>query len=93
MFVRLMDVSPRCVGRLAPLVATVLATIVATGASGRERFDTRVLAKVPDPGSVEEVLERLHEVEHELLPEAVRLIATGSVRFDPANPRRVLIER
>src|SRR5947209_3777927 len=49
--------------------------------------------EIPDPGSVEEVLERLHEVEHELLPEAVRLIATGSVRFDPANPRRVLIER
>jgi phosphoribosylglycinamide formyltransferase-1 len=31
--------------------------------------------------------------EHELLPEAVRLIAQGAVSFDPANPRRVVIER
>jgi len=43
-----------------------------------------------EPG---EVLERLHEVEHALLPEAVQLIAAGRVRFDPANPRRVVIER
>jgi phosphoribosylglycinamide formyltransferase-1 len=40
-----------------------------------------------------DVLEQLHALEHELLPEAVRLIAHGAVRFDPANPRRVLIER
>ena len=40
-----------------------------------------------------ELLERLHRVEHELLPEAVRLIAAGAVRIDPANPRRVMIER
>jgi phosphoribosylglycinamide formyltransferase 1 len=43
-----------------------------------------------DPGSV---LERLHPIEHELLPEAVRLIACGAVSFDAANPRRVVIER
>jgi phosphoribosylglycinamide formyltransferase-1 len=49
--------------------------------------------EIPDPGSPEEVLERLHELEHELLPEAVRLIAAGSIRFDPGNPRRVVIER
>jgi hypothetical protein len=47
-----MSVSLKCVRRLSPLVATVLATLVASGASARERFDTRVLAKVPDPGSV-----------------------------------------
>ena len=46
------------------------------------------LARDPD-----EVLERLHPIEHELLPEAVRLIARGAVSFDPANRRRVLIER
>ena len=40
-----------------------------------------------------EVLERLHPIEHELLPEAVRLIARGAVSFDPGNPRRVVIER
>ena len=33
----------------------------------------------------------LHAVEHELLPEAIRLIAAGRVSFDPANPRLVLI--
>jgi phosphoribosylglycinamide formyltransferase-1 len=40
-----------------------------------------------------EVLERLQPIEHELLPEAVRLISLGAVTFDPTNPRRVLIER
>jgi phosphoribosylglycinamide formyltransferase 1 len=49
--------------------------------------------EIPDPGSAEEVLARLHPIEHELLPEAVRLIAAGAVRVDPANPRRVVIER
>jgi phosphoribosylglycinamide formyltransferase-1 len=49
--------------------------------------------EIHDPGSPEDVLARLHEVEHELLPDAVRLIAAGAVRLDPANPRRVLIER
>jgi phosphoribosylglycinamide formyltransferase-1 len=39
------------------------------------------------------VLERLHPIEHELLVEAVRLISQGAVRFDPDNPRRVVIER
>jgi phosphoribosylglycinamide formyltransferase 1 len=49
--------------------------------------------EVPDPLDAEAVLERLHPIEHELLPEAVRLIARGAVSFDPANPRRVVIER
>jgi phosphoribosylglycinamide formyltransferase 1 len=49
--------------------------------------------ELPDARSAEEVLERLHPIEHELLPEAIRLIARGAVRVDPANPRRVLIER
>jgi phosphoribosylglycinamide formyltransferase 1 len=39
-----------------------------------------------------EVEEALHRIEHRLLPRAVRLIASGSVRFDPANPRLVLID-
>jgi phosphoribosylglycinamide formyltransferase-1 len=41
----------------------------------------------------EEVLERLHPIEHDLLVEAVTLIAAGAIGFDPANPRRVLISR
>jgi phosphoribosylglycinamide formyltransferase-1 len=47
----------------------------------------------PDGQDAAEVLERLHPVEHDLLVEAVRLIARGAVRFDPANPRRVVISR
>jgi phosphoribosylglycinamide formyltransferase-1 len=35
-------------------------------------------------------LEReIHEVEHQLLPEAIRLIAAGVARVDPGNPRVV----
>ena len=34
--------------------------------------------------------ERVHEIEHELLPRAIRLIAAGAVRVDPATPRRVI---
>jgi phosphoribosylglycinamide formyltransferase-1 len=48
---------------------------------------------LPDAGSSEEVLERLHPIEHELLPEAVSLIARGAVRIDPDRPRRVIVER
>ena len=48
------------------------------------------LPAVRDP---QEVRARLHEIEHELLPEAVALIARGAVSFDPGNPRRVVIAR
>lgn len=34
----------------------------------------------------------VHEVEHRLLPDVIRLFARGAVRIDPARPRRVLIE-
>jgi phosphoribosylglycinamide formyltransferase-1 len=49
--------------------------------------------ELPDTVEAHTVLDRLHEIEHELLPEAVRLIARGAVRFDEANPRRVVIDR
>jgi phosphoribosylglycinamide formyltransferase 1 len=48
---------------------------------------------LPEARSADEVMERLQPIEHELLPEAVRLIAAGFVRLDPENPRRVLVER
>jgi phosphoribosylglycinamide formyltransferase-1 len=44
-----------------------------------------------DLRDAEAVMQRLHPVEHELLPEAVRLIAAGVVRLDEQNPRRVLV--
>jgi phosphoribosylglycinamide formyltransferase-1 len=47
----------------------------------------------PDSRDAETVLEQLHPIEHELLVEAVRLIARGAVNFDPVNPRRVVISR
>jgi phosphoribosylglycinamide formyltransferase 1 len=36
--------------------------------------------------------EEIHRVEHELLPEAIRLIAAGTVRIDPENPRLVHVD-
>jgi phosphoribosylglycinamide formyltransferase-1 len=49
--------------------------------------------ELPDVSSADEVLERLHPIEHELLPEAVRLIARGAVKIDPNRPRHVIVER
>jgi phosphoribosylglycinamide formyltransferase-1 len=34
----------------------------------------------------------IHEVEHQLLPEAIRLIAAGAVRADPHDPRLVHVD-
>jgi phosphoribosylglycinamide formyltransferase-1 len=48
------------------------------------------LPEATDPG---EVHARLRPLEHELLPEAIRLIARGAVSFDPANRRRVVVAR
>jgi phosphoribosylglycinamide formyltransferase 1 len=47
--------------------------------------------ELPGVTDLEEVRAHLHELEHELLPEAVRLFARGALRFDPDNPRRVLV--
>lgn len=49
--------------------------------------------ELPDAREPAEVLERLHPIEHQLLPEAVRVIAAGAVRFDPSNPRHVIVDR
>ena len=46
--------------------------------------------ELPDARDPDEVLAALRPIEHELLPEAVRLLARGAVRRDPANPRRML---
>jgi phosphoribosylglycinamide formyltransferase-1 len=49
--------------------------------------------ELPDAQESGEVLERLHPVEHELLVEAVGLLARGAISFDPGNRRRVVIAR
>jgi phosphoribosylglycinamide formyltransferase-1 len=48
---------------------------------------------IPDDRDPEALEEELHRIEHELLPEAIRLIAAGKVGFDPANPRVVTTAR
>ncbi|MBB4665230.1 phosphoribosylglycinamide formyltransferase [Conexibacter arvalis] len=48
--------------------------------------------ELPHARDAGEVFEHIHAIEHELLPEAIRLIARGAVSVDPANPRRVLLE-
>jgi phosphoribosylglycinamide formyltransferase-1 len=53
----------------------------------QEAFDP-----VPYARDIEAVESRVHEIEHRLLPEAVRLIAAGRVSFDPAHPRRVVVD-
>ena len=47
--------------------------------------------ELPDAADAEAVHDLLRPLEHELLPEAIRLIARGAVSFDAANPRRVVI--
>jgi phosphoribosylglycinamide formyltransferase 1 len=44
------------------------------------------------PAPIAEIEQRLHGVEHRLLPRAVRLIAAGRVHVDPDNPRAVLTD-
>jgi phosphoribosylglycinamide formyltransferase 1 len=48
--------------------------------------------ELPYSADLEAIEESVHAIEHELLPRAIRLLASGAVRIDPTNPRRVLIE-
>jgi phosphoribosylglycinamide formyltransferase-1 len=54
----------------------------------QEAFDV-----LPYSADIAAIEERVHEIEHRLLPRAVRLIAAGRVRVDPASPRQVIVER
>jgi phosphoribosylglycinamide formyltransferase 1 len=44
------------------------------------------------PSDIAEIEERVHGIEHRLLPRAVRLIAAGKVHLDSENPRLVRID-
>jgi phosphoribosylglycinamide formyltransferase 1 len=46
---------------------------------------------VPPSRVWQELEDRIHAAEHELLPDVIRLIAAGSVRIDDDNPRLVTI--
>jgi phosphoribosylglycinamide formyltransferase 1 len=48
--------------------------------------------ELPDAASADEVHEALRPLEHALLPRAVRLLAAGAVRRDPAHPRRLVVD-
>jgi phosphoribosylglycinamide formyltransferase-1 len=47
---------------------------------------------VPDGRDREQLEQAVHAVEHELYPEAIRMIAEGRVRIDPSDPRKVAID-
>jgi phosphoribosylglycinamide formyltransferase-1 len=48
--------------------------------------------ELPYHRDIAAIEQRFHEVEHRLLPRAVRLIAEGRVRVDESNPRLVHVE-
>jgi phosphoribosylglycinamide formyltransferase-1 len=48
--------------------------------------------ELPYSRDIAVVEEQVHQIEHELLPRAVTLIARGKVSLDPANPRWVIID-
>jgi phosphoribosylglycinamide formyltransferase 1 len=48
--------------------------------------------ELPYPRDIEAIEQRVHEIEHRLLPRAVRLIAAGAVSRDESNPRIVRID-
>jgi phosphoribosylglycinamide formyltransferase 1 len=52
----------------------------------QEAFD------VPYHRDIEKIEERVHQIEHRLLPAAVRLIAQDRVRVDPDNPRLIHVD-
>jgi phosphoribosylglycinamide formyltransferase-1 len=48
--------------------------------------------ELPDAADADAVHRALQPLEHELLPQAIRLIARGALRRDPDAPRRVLVD-
>ncbi len=48
--------------------------------------------ELPYPADIEATEAKVHDIEHDLLPRVIELIARGAVRVDPANPRHVLID-
>jgi phosphoribosylglycinamide formyltransferase-1 len=47
---------------------------------------------VPPGGDRVQLEAAIHAVEHQLYPEAIRMIASGRVRIDPGDPRAVAID-
>lgn len=49
--------------------------------------------ELPDARNEDDVLPAIHQIEHELLPEVVRLFARDAVRISSTHHRRVLVGR
>jgi phosphoribosylglycinamide formyltransferase-1 len=47
--------------------------------------------ELPDARATDDVWPHVHAIEHQILPEVVRLFARGAVRISSTHPRRVLI--
>ncbi|MEX2108667.1 MAG: phosphoribosylglycinamide formyltransferase [Solirubrobacterales bacterium] len=47
---------------------------------------------VPDDRDRDRLEEEIHAVEHELYPEAIRMLARGQVRIDPSDPSLVVVD-
>jgi phosphoribosylglycinamide formyltransferase-1 len=47
--------------------------------------------ELPDAREIDDVLPHIHAIEHQILPEVVRLFARGAVRIASTHPRRVLV--
>ncbi len=47
--------------------------------------------ELPDARVLDDVLPHVHALEHQMLPEVVRLFARGAVRIASTHPRRVLV--
>ncbi|HTW12595.1 MAG TPA: formyltransferase family protein, partial [Solirubrobacteraceae bacterium] len=47
--------------------------------------------ELPDARELEDVMPHIHAIEHQILPEVVRLFARGAVRIASTHPRRVLV--
>jgi phosphoribosylglycinamide formyltransferase-1 len=48
--------------------------------------------ELPYPRDIGQIEERIHQIEHRLLPRTVRLIAAGRVHVDADNRRHVVVE-
>jgi phosphoribosylglycinamide formyltransferase-1 len=46
---------------------------------------------LPDARELDDVLPHIHAIEHQILPEVVRLFGRGAVRIASTHPRRVLV--
>ena len=73
-------------------VAGVTVHIVDEGVDSGPIVLQESFALLPYPRGIAEMEERVHEIEHRLLPRAIRLIAEGRVHPDPDNPRLLRIE-